>query len=145
MSSRPLNPDLWNVLHDGSIDSISGSVPGEISLSVGISYLRDLFEDPGESIAITLHDCTRISFKDADRLEAIEDIAAISALELGILSTEVGHEVFCSHRHGGACCGTLSIVAAGFSLSLDTGRPIELEDLFAAAETYWTCFSNPSS
>lgn len=143
MSPRPLHQDLWNVLHDGIIESISGTVPGEVQLRVGITYLRELFEDPGESVLITLHDCTRVSFKDCDTSETISDLAAISALELEILSTEVDDQLFCSY--GGPRdfpCGTLAFEAAGFSLALDTGRPIELEDLFAVATTYWTAFGN---
>lgn len=146
MSPRRLHQDLWNVLHDGTIDSISGTVPGEIQLRVGITYLRELFGDPGESILITLHDCTRVSFKDCDTPGTITDLAAIATLELEILSTEVDDQVFCTYCIYGTPnqtrYGTLAFEAAGFSLALDTGRPIELEDLFTVATTYWTAFGN---
>jgi hypothetical protein len=122
VSPRPLDPDLWNVLHDGSIEAISGSVPGEVQLTVAIPYLCDLLEDPGEAILITLHDCIGFCFTPWDAAEAVTDLAAISALDLEILSIDA---------HGGIVCaisavpgGILTTEAAGFSLALDTGRPI---------------------
>ena len=138
MSPRPLELDLWNVLHDGGIDSISGSVPGEVRLTVGITYLRELFEDPGESVLITLHDCTFFSFRPWDTDESVADLAAISALELEVLSVEEGGGIVCAVSAIPA--GVLLIKATGFSLALDNDRPIELEDLLAVAKTHWDRF-----
>jgi hypothetical protein len=142
MSPRPREPDLWNVLHDGSIKAISGSVPGKVQLTVAIPYLCDLLEDPGETLLITLQDCSCFSFKPWDRENSLTDLAAISALDLEILSIDA---------HGGIVCaisavpgGILTTEAAGFSLALDTGRPIQLEALLAAAKSYWDAFDTPN-
>ncbi len=142
--TSPLVPDLWNVLHDGGIDEISGSVPGDVRLVVDIEYLRKRFEDPGDSIHITLHHCTRFSFQDCDAAEPMTELAAISDLQLGILSTDSGDEIFCDYGVS-SHYGRLSFAAAGFSVTLDSGRAIGLEDLVSVAKTYWDAFGNRSS
>jgi hypothetical protein len=36
-----MNADIWNVLHDGPIDRITGTIPGDIQFAVAIRYLRE--------------------------------------------------------------------------------------------------------
>jgi hypothetical protein len=140
MSSRPLHPDLWNVLHDGGIEMISGRVPGELRLTIGISYLCELFEDSGESVLVTLHDCSRFAFKPWDGEETLTDLTAILALDLEILSVDDNGGIVCAVS--AVPGGVLTIEAAAFSLALGSNRPIELQDLLVAAKTYWTAFGN---
>jgi hypothetical protein len=33
-------PEIWNVLHDGTIVAMAGQVPGEVKLEIEADYLR---------------------------------------------------------------------------------------------------------
>ena len=153
MTSSPLVPDLWNLLHDGCVGSIAGSVPGDLRLGIFIGYLRDLFDDPGERIDLILHGCTEFSFLELDAVApgpssslshqpaAYASPADFPSLEdwgLEILSAEESGSISCFIAKG--VHGILSVSAEGFSLVLDSGREIGLGELAKAAETYWNHF-----
>ena len=129
-----MNADIWNVLHDGSVVRITGTIPGDIQFAVSIAYLRKRFPDPGDCILLTLHGCTAISYQLWDSESVITDLASIGAAKPEILSADEATTVFCAN-------GTLRVHATNFSLTLDSGRAITLEDLCNAAETYWTEWS----
>ncbi len=135
------------MLHDGGLETITGSVPGDLRLGICILYMRKFFEDPGDLIVVTLHDCSGFSFKNWDAEVAETDLAAIVALELDILRGTSPTDFACliplpvESSQG----GVISLAARGFSLALDGGRAIELADLFAAATTYWNAFGNRGS
>jgi hypothetical protein len=116
-------PAIWNVLHDGSIMSIQGAVPGTVRLAVSIEYLRERFADPGETIQEARDFCT--------------DLPAIEASEPEILSAEVRSDI------SEVCCvgGTLEVRASSGSLALDSGRVITLQELIDVSEAYWTEWS----
>lgn len=130
-----MNVDIWNVLHDGPIARITGTIPGDIQFAVSIEYLRRRFSDPGEHILLTLRDCTSLSFQAWDSDTVVTDLGAIAAAEPEILSADEPATVFCVN-------GTLRVHAADFSLSLDSGRAIALDELCAVAESYWTEWSD---
>ena len=126
-----LTADLWNVLHDGTVDRVEGDVPGTVRLTVSCEYLRERYPDPGDRLVITLHGCTLVSYRPYDADVATTEFVAISAASPGILSAAEPTEVF-----GGD--GVLRVEAAGFSLALDGGRAVTLDDLRGVAEAYWT-------
>lgn len=119
---------------------ISGRVPGDLRLTVHIPYLCELFEDPGESIFVTLHDCSSFAFKPWDSQDVLTDLAAILALDLEILGVDDNGGIVCALS--AVPGGVLTIEAEAFSLALGSNRPIELEELLVVAETYWTAFGN---
>lgn len=43
-------PSIWNALHDGGIERIVGSVPGDLRVFVAIEYLRERFADEGDEL-----------------------------------------------------------------------------------------------
>ncbi|QDU31565.1 hypothetical protein ETAA8_67240 [Anatilimnocola aggregata] len=132
-----MNADIWNVLHDGPIVSLTGSIPGDVRFAVAIGYLRKRFPDPGECILLTLHGCTALSYLVWETNEVLTDLVAIAAAEPEILSADEPTTVVCNG-------GTLQVQASGFSLALDSGRAITIDDLFAVAAAYWTEFENRS-
>ena len=144
---RTMNAEIWNLLHDGSILEISGSIPGNVHLAVRIDYLRDRFPDPGHRIVLTLHGCTSFSYQPlessasfADSAVPLTDLSAIAAAK-----PEIRHAKDWTHAHLVECGdGDLEAIAEGFSLALDNGRPISFEDLCAVAESYWTEFAKGS-
>ncbi len=130
-------PAIWNMLHDGGITAIQGSVPGAIRFDVAIDYLRERFPDPGDTIQVTLSGCTRFAYRDFENAEFTTDLSAIAAMEPELLSAKMrGNvcEVVCAE-------GILEVVAIDGSLALDSGRSITLEELNDVSKAYWTEFS----
>ena len=124
----PLTADLWNVLHDGWVAGVAGAVPGEVRLTVACEYLREQFPGPGDRFEVTLHDCAALSFEPYGGT-SVAGPAAVAAAGPDFGSAETPNEVL-----GGN--GVLRVEAAGYSLALDGGRPIALDDLKAAAAAY---------
>ena len=126
-------PAIWNVLHDGSIISIQGAVPGIVRFAVSIPYLRKRFPDPGKTIQITLTECTRFAYRCYDAQNFCTDLSAIAASEPEILSAEMRADM------SEICCvsGILEVRSSNGSLSLDSGRAITLQELINVSEEYW--------
>lgn len=133
-----MDSSLWNLLHDGSIERIDGSVPGDVSLLVSIDYLRKRFLGEGTGFVVLLSDCTHFTFQPYGE-PVLSDLAAISALEPEILSSEASDPLE-------ICCvmGTLSVRYQSSTLFLDSGTSISLPELYAASEAYWREWSERS-
>lgn len=130
---EPITSSIWNVLHDGGIERIDGVVPGDIRVHVSIEYLRERFHDDGDTIVVTLSNCTVFSHRLYDADHAVSDLAAIANESLTILSTEI---------HGPLCrvftdLGVLEMRCEGGAISLDSGRNVPLEELISVAAAYW--------
>lgn len=126
-----MNSSLWNLFHDGSIEHIEGTVPGNASLLLSIQYLRDRFPSAGTGFVVSLFDCNLFTFQPYDEPE-ISDLAKIAALEPEILSAEPSDPLE-------ICCtlGTLLLRYKSAALALDSGEPVSLAELDAASEDYW--------
>ncbi|PKV11351.1 hypothetical protein CVO74_20240 [Xanthomonas prunicola] len=133
-----MDSSLWNLLHDGSIERVDGSVPGDVSLLVSIGYLRNRFPGEGTGFVVLLSGCTHFTFHPYDE-PVLSDLAAIAALEPEILSAKAGDPLE-------ICCvmGTLSVRYKSCALSLDNGPPVALSELDAASEAYWREWSERS-
>jgi hypothetical protein len=112
-----MNVEIWNILHDGTIVQISGSIPGEVEMAIEIEYLRQRFSDPGQSILLLLHNCTAVGYQAGDDDAVVTDFAAIAAAQLEILSADEPTTVCC----GG---GFLHVDATDCSIALDSRRRI---------------------
>jgi hypothetical protein len=137
----PLTPEIWNLLHDGSIVRAAGAVPGDVQLSISIDYLRRSFPDPGEYLILTLHECTRLAYDPDEPRGSITALEGIARAEPEILKAQDWKDanmVYC-------VSGTLHVFASSFSLALDSGRKITFDELVAVSEAYWTEFSERSS
>ena len=128
---------LWNVLHDGTVESISGSVPGEIQLNIGIEYLRSQFPLPGEYFRVNLHECTQFAHREYGSEEWIEELDVINFAQPDILCAEM-QENDCIVSGGQ---GVFKFVARRQSIGVldEAGkvREISLEDLMQVATDYW--------
>jgi hypothetical protein len=124
-----MNHDVWNVFHDGDIVSVVGSAPGEVCIEIEIQYLRELFTDPGTSIFLTLHKCTRYEYELFKNPEVAGDMEILSVKTVG----DVGQ----------VCCqtGILYVCAEDFSMKLDSGRTISFEELCWVSAWYWADWS----
>jgi hypothetical protein len=130
-------PAIWNVLHDGVIVTVEGSVPGTLRVDVSIDYLRSRFDETGEHIQVYLYDCFRFAYKQSPESSFVTDLPTIVSMQPEILSASLV---------GGLCdieCadGSLQVVAASGSIRLDTGRNVELQELTGVADAYWAEWS----
>lgn len=113
-----MNPQIWNLLHDGSIEGVSNCVPGIVRLFIDIRYLREKFPDSGRLIILTLHGCSTFEFSDnKDNLpRGIGDIANYCPEILSARETDTCIEVTCFISNGHS--GILRVKATDFSLAL---------------------------
>lgn len=136
-----MDVSIWNVLHDGSIESASGQIPGTVSLGIDIQYLRERFSDAGRLFILTLENCTRFEFQpyDENTLTSLDEIAKRDVQILSADDTGGKIEISCAiHRGAG---GVLRVVAAHYALALDSGRKISYQEIERVADEYWNEFS----
>ena len=129
------NAVAWGYLHDGSLDRAEGTVPGDLSLTVSIPYLRNAFQPEGDGFVLTLRDCTLFRLEDHDGavLENPHQIAERSPELLSIVS-EAPLAIYTT-------LGTLTLAYRSLELALDTGEPLPAESLGRASSNYWQAWS----
>ena len=127
-----MDPSLWGNLHDATLVEVVGSVPGSLVLTLECQYLRQMFGDTGENFVLHLSECSLFAFEPFDE-PAISHLGAISELELDILSANLGNSLE-------VCCttGILRLRYGSAQVALDSGEPVSLLELDAAASTYWS-------
>jgi len=135
-----VSPDVWNALHDGSIVAISGAVPGMVQLDIAIDYLRARFPDPGQHMRLTLYGCTRLAYRDYDANEFVADLSAVAGRKPEILHAEMTDDCNRIECSG----GVLEVMALDYQFTLENGKSVSLQEVFAALEAYWTEWSKGS-
>ena len=130
-----MNPraEIWNILHDGGISEIEGSIPGEVRIRVSIPYLRHMFPGDGKDILVRLTDCSKFSMRIWEGDIVTDNLKRIMDTDTEILSTEsedVPVHVFTT-------LGELDVDFEDFSLSLDNGNKITFGQICTACENYW--------
>ncbi|MFO0812627.1 MAG: hypothetical protein U0796_05380 [Gemmatales bacterium] len=131
---------IWNVLHDGEVSAAEGSVPGDLRLSVGISYLCGHLPTRAEHVLVTLTGCERFEYHPYEG-PPVSDPVAIAAIGLEVLSAEVAEgaiRVECSDRGGG---GYLLTRYSSTHAATAEGQPLSQAELEAAAERYWSLWA----
>jgi hypothetical protein len=123
--------EVWKYLHDGSIESIEGSVPGDVAVHVSIRYMRQRFPGDGTGFILTLSNCTRFEFEPYDE-PACDELAEIVRLDPEILSLQSADPVVVN-----CVMGTLKLAYTNATVTLDSGVPVSLEALGAASAGYW--------
>ena len=128
---------VWNVLHDGCITAVEGTVPGELRLTVEIQYLCPHLPTRADHLFVTLDGCERFEYQPYERC-ATTGVSAVAALELGLLSALEADgylRVACSDSGVG---GELMLRYATARLSTAEGRELSQSDVESAAKRYWT-------
>jgi hypothetical protein len=123
--------EVWKYLHDGSIESIEGSVPGDVTVHVSIRYIRQRFPGDGTGFIIVLSNCTRFEFEPYDE-PACNELAEIVRLDPEIVSLQSADPVVVN-----CVMGTLNLAYTHVTVTLDSGVPVSLEALHAASAGYW--------
>lgn len=125
--------DFWRFFHDGVIDRISGSVPGNVVVEIEIEYLRQMFEGDGNSFNVNLTVCTKIEYSVYDGAP-ISDMQEIVSNEPEILYVnETEPEVILD-----CAIGRLVLNYADARVSLDSGQQVTYEELEQATKKYWS-------
>lgn len=130
------NTSLWNYLHDGSLDRVDGSVPGEVSLFVSIPYLRKAFQPAGEGFILELKECSMFQLAEDDG-DILTDLAAIAERSPELLSI-VGESPLSIYTTR----GTLTLAYASLELFLDSGQALSVPQLDQASAAYWQAWSD---
>jgi hypothetical protein len=126
-------PAIWNILHDGVIVAVEGTVPGNLRIDIEIDYLRKRIPDPGTSIQVLLVGCTRFALREYENAKFSTALTEIAAMRPEVLNASLKNgicKIDCAD-------GTLAVVTAGGSICLDSGRPLTLEELAAVADCNW--------
>jgi hypothetical protein len=126
-------PAIWNILHDGVIVAIDGTLPGDLRIDIEIDYLRKRIPDPGTLIQVFLIGCTRFAYQGFEATAFSTELAAVAAMQPEVLGGSMKDgicEVECSD-------GTLEVVAADAAIRLDNGRVVTLQELKEVADSYW--------
>jgi hypothetical protein len=126
-------PAIWNVLHDGVIVAVDGTVPGTIRLQVSIDYLRKRFSQSGKFIQVVLVDCTRFTYRASDASGPTTELPLIADMAPEILSATFTNGV-CEIECAG---GILEVIATDGSVRLDSGLAVTLQELIGVADAYW--------
>jgi len=123
------------LLHDGTVEQLTRSGPDELTLSVEIGYLRTRFSPPGDAFMLRLGSCTHFSYSEYGH-EPLTDLEAIAEKRTEILNLEAENPVIVS-----CVMGSLRLEYLTLELSLDSGEPIPVTELAAAADAYWSEWS----
>jgi hypothetical protein len=126
----------WNTLHDGVIESVKGDVPGDLTISVAISYLCQKLPTSAKFLILSIRQCSHLVFAPYGG-EHINDGTAIGGLSLEILSAREQDgivSVICQ-------TGTLALAYHGIEVKLAEGVQISQTQLEEAAQRYWTEWS----
>jgi hypothetical protein len=131
---------IWNVLHDGIITEVMGSIPGDLRVKVEIPYLYPFLPTRTANIFVMLRDCGCFKYLPYEQA-AVTDPVIIAGLELEMLSAvRSGNEVEveCRNRSYG---GQLRLQYRSAKASTDDGLELSQETLETAAQNYWDKWS----
>lgn len=124
--------EFWALLHDGGIESITGKIPGTVSLEVSIRYLRQQFAGEGTGFKVVLSDCDQFVYQEYDS-SPVEDFDEIVGLEPEIMGVEKGTYPVVVN----CVMGSLNVSYGAASIYLDSGDAVSLDELAAASKAYW--------
>ena len=124
--------EFWGFFHDGVIDRISGSVPGDVIVKIEIEYLRQMFEGDGDGFNVSLTACSKIEYTAYDRAPTtdMQEIASSEPEILYVNETEPEVILDCA-------IGRLVLNYADARVSLDSGQQVTRRQLEQATKKYW--------
>lgn len=130
--------EIFNLLHDGRIISITGSVPGDALLEIKCDYLRERINVPGESFLVKLAGCAQLYFQKWEaNTKPLTDFQEIAALEPWI----TGAQVLENEISVGANPGTLFFSCESASVFTNATLILPVSELDRIAEEYWRNWS----
>jgi hypothetical protein len=126
----------WNVLHDGRLTAANGSVPGDLTLTVEIAYLRRHLPSRSRDLSLALLGCERFEYLPYEA-PALTEPSAIAALGLELLRAESSDDGLSVECADGSYGGKLLVRYENAVFITAEGRTLSQSDLEAASERYW--------
>jgi hypothetical protein len=131
------NADIWNVLHDGTIVSITEHEQ-TARVRVEIQYLRQYFIPAGAGFDIDLCDFAFVGYSEWSAPDKRgHNPSSFAALQPEVLSATSEPDGSVALVWNG---GTAILRYSSISLHLDTGTEISVNQLTDAAAAYWDSF-----
>jgi len=129
-------PELWNLLHDGSIEDVV-QLDEIVQLTVSIEYLCETMGLENSSLRLDLHPCRAISYEHfGGNAPGTSPSALTQLIGSGILSAER-----CDQRMTvWLDDGKLTVDYDRVELRTAEGAVISIEELQTAAKKYWESF-----
>jgi hypothetical protein len=84
----PMDVATWNVLHDGRVIAATGTIPGDVRLSIEIAYLCRHLPTEAEHLVVTMVGCERFEYQPYEQ-PPVADPSAVAALGLELLSAKL--------------------------------------------------------
>ena len=134
---------IWNILHDGVLVDIIGTVPGYLTIRVEIEYLANKLNGQEDSIFVILKNCTLFEYErqwtkdEAQLYKNLSDLEGISP-SLMVLSCDEMDDHLLIYD----ICGSLKIRYDTAELTLKNGDPLTFQELNNASKEYWDNFGS---
>jgi hypothetical protein len=129
---KQITPSAWGVFHDGVIQAIEGTLPGNLVLTIEIGYLRAMFEGDGCSFLVHLTGCTRMRYCEYDE-EPTVDLNRIREREPEILYVTSEQPLILD-----CVMGPLELEYEQMAVTLESGVQVSEQELVSASELYWS-------
>ena len=133
---------LWNLLHDGTITKIAAPRHDTRLLTIEIEYLRHMLSKDGNEIIVQLNSCDIFEYQNFTDEVLTQELLTIATYEPDILSATQNQSSILTI---GCVAGLVRTRYQSFSLALDNGYPITLENLKNAHQRYWEAFGNKNT
>jgi len=134
----------WNVLHDGRLTAAKGSVPGVLTLTVEIAYLRRHLPSRSRDLFLTLLDCEQFEYQPYES-QPVADLSVIARLGLELLRAEPSRDCLSVECADGSYGGRLMLRYKNAVFTTAEGRTLAQIEVEAAAEWYWALWQQKAA
>lgn len=126
-----MDAELWNLLHDGGVEQLTGRVPGDVIVRASLSWLTAEFQPASELLTVVLHGCVGIEYREFGQRGWRTGIGQLQGLPIELLSAVKSGDAI----EVTASQGLLRLRYADAELRLDDGRLLSIAELAAAADS----------
>jgi len=132
---------IWNILHDGELTEIKGTIPGRLTIKVEIKYLANILQGQYDHIIVILQNCTLFEYErlwKKDEIEIFTDLAALNTIspKLMALSCDEMDDYLLIYD----ICGSIKTRYDSVELRLEDGNSLSFQELDNASQEYWENF-----
>ena len=137
---------IWNILHDGALVDLQGSIPGELRIKIKIEYLANKLGGVFDNIFVTLNNCSLFEYErywSKDEIQvykSIEELEGISPALMALSCDEENDYLLISD-----ISGSIKTRYDSAQLTLEDGKPLSFEELDNTSREYWDNFGAKSS
>jgi hypothetical protein len=124
------DPRFWDAFHDGTIVSVSGSVPGDLEFIIECDHLYEELSHGQGTFRFKITDCDFFQFKSFKDDVTHDEVDALNRAEAEILSAEFDNGIMSVFIHE----GLMVLRYQGQSVAMDSGWVVSLEQLCEASD-----------